>query len=346
MERTCIYCKQTKPVATRFRGRDHVVPVAFGSFERAPTLDCVCDECNHILGRELEQPMARESGVGLLRYVFGLRPGTDLRNFQAGSVQVTLDGGLWHGVRVQLSYESQRGDIVIIPQGPQVGFKRRGRDGYEFFLMGELNDSLRHRADLDIEARPLVFLPDSARDEMLRRLEAVGIHKEYEREVAGPGTPGELISVEMSSQINTRLRRAVAKIAFNYLAWIHGCGFATEAMFDDIRTFVREGRNPSFPMVAVSMEPILADDTRVERQTNGHIVKINLNVTGLVLAGWVSLFNGPTYSVVLARPFRGVYRPDLRRGHLFDWEGGRIQELTAVSSTIALPPSLLRNRIT
>jgi hypothetical protein len=320
------------------------MPTAFGTFKNAPTLDCVCDTCNQFFGRELELPLARESGEGLLRYVFGQKRREDFRDFHKDAVRVTLQGGLWHGMRVQLFYDSQTADLVIGPQGPQVGFKRRGTEGYEFFLMDELIESVKGRADIDIQARPLFFLRDSDREEMLRRLEAIGIRKRYEDEVPGPAGPGESMPVETSSEINGHLKRAVAKIAFDYLAWSLGAEFVLDPMFDKIRNFVRYATDLGFPIVQASTLPILADDARDERQTRGHLVKVNLDETGLNLGGWVSLFNELTYVVVLARPYGGIHRPDLRRGHMFDWESSEIHELAVISSSIALPPSLRRNR--
>src|SRR2546427_1483261 len=196
--------------------------------------------------------------------------------------------------------------------------------------MDQLDDSIWERADIDIAARPLFLLRDTDRDEMLRRLEAIRIRKRFDGDVPVPGVGGEEVTVEISSRMNSCLRRAVAKIAFNYVVWLHGREFALHPMFDQVRDFIRNGTASELPLVQASTAPILTDDTRSERQTKGHLVKANLNIKGLVLAAWVSLFNSITYTVVLARPFTGIYRPGLRRGHLFDWESGEIQGLTAV----------------
>ncbi|HEU5414249.1 MAG TPA: hypothetical protein VFW31_10855 [Candidatus Angelobacter sp.] len=66
----CIYCRQSisRPP------REHVIPFAFGSFERAPVLHCVCARCSHFFSSELERVFARRSGEGYARLYSGLRP--------------------------------------------------------------------------------------------------------------------------------------------------------------------------------------------------------------------------------------------------------------------------------
>jgi len=63
--RQCIYCRRSGvPV-----GREHVIPQAFGTFgpETMVLTEEVCADCNHKLGKELDEILARDSFEGLIR---------------------------------------------------------------------------------------------------------------------------------------------------------------------------------------------------------------------------------------------------------------------------------------
>jgi hypothetical protein len=77
-------------------------------------------------------------------------------------------------------------------------------------------------------------------------------------------------------------------------------------------------------------EPILADETPSARWADGHLLTVNWAAKRDAVVAQVSLFNGPTYSVSLARGHSGLWRP-IRSGHYFDLETRRISALVAVS---------------
>jgi hypothetical protein len=122
--------------------------------------------------------------------------------------------------------------------------------------------------------------------------------------------------------------RCVAKISFNYMTYVTSADFAIGHDFHGIRAFIREGRRPGYPLVVHRARPILADDTPSVRQTNGHLVTTNWTRDSRHIVGQLSLFNGPTYSVSLARNFSGLWLP-LRSGHHFNLETRQINKLTS-----------------
>lgn len=99
-----IYCNQDDPV--KFRGVEHVIPQAFGTFgPDTPTLECVSDDCNSFFGRNLDQYLARETVEGVIRYRRGifssevrpqkhlkiaLEPGPETGSF--AGMKVAIDG--------------------------------------------------------------------------------------------------------------------------------------------------------------------------------------------------------------------------------------------------------------
>ncbi len=318
------------------------MPRAFGSFRDAPTLGCVCDDCNLAMGKEVELHLARGTGEGLRRYLLGQRNPEEIENLRRGSLQLTLTSGFWQGLRVDIAYDENLGELVIVPLA-QVGFRRRDGDGYAYMLLEELTEEIRRREDLDFDARVLLFANDPAREKALALLEGLGIHVRLSDEpLPDPAGNEDTVEVEITTKIDERLRRAIAKIAFNYLTFLTEPGFVLQTSFDQIRKYIRYGVDPGFRLVRASDEPVLSDDTRSDRQTNAHLVKLNWDATGIHLLGWISLFNSVTFSVVLSRIHQGVYRPDIVRGHAFDWTTGEVSELARISRRIFLPRWMLR----
>jgi hypothetical protein len=66
----CIYCRCD--VASN-APREHVIPQSFGLFKPDITLDCVCKDCNHYFGSNLEWPMRVQSLEGTLRLHYGFK---------------------------------------------------------------------------------------------------------------------------------------------------------------------------------------------------------------------------------------------------------------------------------
>jgi len=70
-KRICIYCKHDDPA--KFKGVEHVVPQAFGTFgPQTPTLSCVSDDCNGHFGKNHDIYLARETVEGISRYKQGI----------------------------------------------------------------------------------------------------------------------------------------------------------------------------------------------------------------------------------------------------------------------------------
>ena len=72
-------------------------------------------------------------------------------------------------------------------------------------------------------------------------------------------------------RIDVRTWRAIAKIAFNYLAYHAGAQYVLSDKFDPIRDFVA-GRRTDHAMVQLLNSPILARETYHWRAFEGHLV--------------------------------------------------------------------------
>lgn len=120
--------------------------------------------------------------------------------------------------------------------------------------------------------------------------------------------------------------RAVAKIAFNYLAYIEGADFVRHPAFDKARHYIRWGLKPGYKMIDVSEEPILADELVEGQRRLGHLITVNWAEDGISVLSQVSLMNWLTYSICLAADFTGP-PPALCSGHFFNIGGWDIHEL-------------------
>jgi hypothetical protein len=59
----CIYCRESKPRPSK---GEHIILSALGG--RATIRD-VCGECNHALGRDIDEPFLQKSLIGIYRLV-------------------------------------------------------------------------------------------------------------------------------------------------------------------------------------------------------------------------------------------------------------------------------------
>jgi len=137
------------------------------------------------------------------------------------------------------------------------------------------------------------------------------------------------------------VQRAIAKIAFNYAAYVLGGSFLQTPSFDTARRFIRYGEAPAYRVTTPTFKPILADDEPMKRQTNGHLLIIEwADRNQSYLRARVSLFNEMTYVVRLCGRYSGLWI-DVATGHLFDPFDRQITKLT---NTRLIKPVVLQLR--
>jgi hypothetical protein len=177
----------------------------------------------------------------------------------------------------------------------------------------------------------------SETDRLIAALAKRGIPVKEEGLAQPPPSQGGLAPLDVGVRFDAMLFRGVAKIAFNYMAWVAGAEFARGGDFNAARQFIRYGIKPPHPVVIPRRRPILADDTPTLRQTNGHLLTLNWSADGRAVIGQVSLFNGATYTVVLAPRYGGIWL-NIRRGHHFNLETRRIGPALALRRLRRRPP--------
>jgi hypothetical protein len=325
-----MYCREEGTGA--FWSRDHVMPQAFGRFRNNFVLRRgVCAACNHHFGATIERVFARGSLEALRRLQFHMKTPRDVRHLLRSRIRLTWDvPGHWHGAVLELREED--GEIVA-GLVPQVGFARRGAEGFVYLS----DEELRDQRPLPPEADPtrLHLLSDTERNKtaLIAVLAQRGIPFQEQHDTTPPVPEHREIVVDVQTAVDALLHRAVAKIAFNYLAYTQGPDFALNENFERVRRFIRYGTPPGYRLVRLLGRPILATDRPRRRHTQGHIVVLYWTADRNHLVANVSPFNEVTYSIILATHFRGLWH-EIRSGHHFDLDTRDITPLRSIPTLI------------
>lgn len=236
----CIYCLVTKP--SKLFNKEHVIPQLMGRFEQGQTIKSVCQDCNSYFGRYVDPVFAEDAYEAILRTKQGLKTASALDHLWYERIAITVPGtGWWAGARIKL--KEQSGDSVLsLPT--QLGLYRKSSQRYEYFLLSEL-----YRVDdwSDFETKKYKIMSQNREEENSLKefcLEKFGSSITFEvQSEALPIENGEL-EVELTSRIDDLVKRAVCKIAFNYLARHIAKDKAkllVSSIFDGIRNFARHG---------------------------------------------------------------------------------------------------------
>jgi hypothetical protein len=332
---TCIYCKRQ---GIPFH-REHVMPQAFGTFEQNQFFlyDSVCLECNGFFGRTLERLFSRDSPEALLRLHYRVKPASKARDilYQKTTLRVA-EPGKWRGAQFKF-VPSEDGTQVFPEPEPQVGLRKKPAVDWTWFTEDHLSDPnvlLPYKGQTPGEVDLLIVGSPDEKEKLLARLAELGVKLNDRHEFAEPVTSGSTILAEIDSRLDVNIFRAVAKIAFNYVACVCGPDFALQPDFNEIREYIRDAKQPAWrgPVVRPVSDPILFADSREWRQTNGHLITFDWNLGGLLAQ--VSLFNSTTYRVLLCPLYSGLTIDGIPNGHHFDIESRTISPLLSVSRAL------------
>jgi hypothetical protein len=324
----CIYCQEERP-ATAFTKAEHVLSQAFGTYQQNFTLHgVVCDDCNQYFGNHLELALGRDTFEGQLRFTHGVKTLEQFKSMGRGSrVVLKSTEGRFAGCYMRREYSAEKGDIIVKPL-PQVGFLIGPDDRYEYFLLHQIPTAaeLERKGFQSQHPHPIIGLEVDVQ-ELTELLKIQGITFNYR----GPLPPGErpdTILCDFEGTIDHVIFRAIAKIAFNYLAFWLGADFVQHPNFDRARRYIRFGEHPGYKMIQMDERAILEAEPIEGLRSLGHLITLSRAQDGCSVLAQVSLFNWMTYRICLARDFTGP-RPELLIGHLFNVSNGEILELGA-----------------
>lgn len=322
----CIYCQEVRPQES-YRKSEHVLSQSFGKFENNLTLrEVVCDLCNQYFGDYLELLLGRDTFEGQLRFRHGVKEVDEFKAMGRDSrLVVRCAEGQFAGC-LMLRYYSKEKDQIAVRPLPQVGFWLEPPGAYRYYLLDEIptQQELLQLGFQSTQARAIVALEiDPA--ELTGLLAAKGIAFNY-RGALTPDVQTETIACDLEGTIDHVIVRAVAKIAFNYLAYWEGAEFVQHPAFDRMRRYIRWGTLPGDGLIQADETAVLADEPVEGTRRLGHLVTVNWASDGVSVLAQVSLFNWMTYRICLAPDFTGP-PPPLTRGHYFDLGSRTILEL-------------------
>ena len=290
------------------------MPQGLGMFAQNWTLLTeVCDSCNKYFGRELDLQISRDSIEAYLRIASGLKPARAADNLMHRRMKATLlADGLFDGVRVLMKPTDKGDDMLPVPAA-QVGFRRPGQD-WVFLTEREWSRETIAAASAGSNVEVRLFAESGELDRLRNKLAGFGFEiSETGRALDQQVTEGRA-TVQFDFVVDTTMRRAAAKIAFNYAAKVLGGDVMRRRDFDAIREFVRNGIEP-YPMVEAQDLSILVGPEATNSQT--HAVGIAWVAEKRFLAGMVSFFNKVTYGVLLCHSDSDEW-VKVEHRHLFD----------------------------
>jgi len=269
-KRQCIYCKLSEVAFSR----EHVIPEAFGSYGPKTMVLTreVCGHCNSRLGRELDEILARDSFEGLLRAEL-LPPRRKKKDrFKARRTIIRIPDEAkfaeYRGARMAVDWRTRRLrplDQVLVrdDSGRMHSFTRDEMSGADEGLF-------QNRPDGSIK---IIGTSSTATRELSQIVLSKGARSASEPAnlKPPPASREPTVFLEVWGFIDEPVWRAIAKIAFNYLANIQGSAYVLDDKFDHIRSFIL-GEFKGRALVRLSKQPILADETPRLKKREMHLV--------------------------------------------------------------------------
>lgn len=277
----------------------------------------VCQACNQYFSKSLDMVLARGSPEGLERYRWGVRSVKEYGKFNRSAVPLSAKvEGDFSDALAELDPDEEslslRGKLR-----PQVGFATKASEKFKYFSFDAFQRG-DWKSDPDVDPKKGVRLIECDFDEVKQELAASGVRFSKWRPMLPPDDPARDVIVESQFEFPVDFLRAIAKIAFNYLAFSNGRDTALRKEFDSTRRFIRLGREPFLPSVMLHAGEIYRPrniSTSADYRPILHIVAVTEPLNAEVVIGQVTLFNAISYDVTLA--YSRV--SDLRRsGHLFN----------------------------
>src|SRR5260370_1049734 len=237
---TCIYDRSH---AGPF-DRDHVMPQAFGTFEPdSPVLDCVCRDCNNYFGRTMEFALSRESMEAVLRLRHGVKPAVEAKDLRCRKLELKVgQPGPWFGATVVLEAD-RTGEAIEPVLVPQIAFRWKAEPEWVWILERDLDECrvapYRKPQPGTLDIRVLAPLA-SDQERLIEKLKSFDVNFLKQGVLEQPITDADgKIQLQIAAQVDDTIFRAIAKIAFNYTAWVQGADFVLRPAFDDIRDYIR-----------------------------------------------------------------------------------------------------------
>jgi hypothetical protein len=329
----CIYCKCE--ITEGNKSNEHVFPQSFGCPDTW-TMDCVCRGCNINFGQSIERYLARDSLEGLwaLKKI-GSRSGKPIRQMRVKlNVPDEEKYGEFRGAIVYADF-SKKGGLFL----PSQILLKDDQGNRKFYLLEEIGDE-RAKKELskykDKTKGFWVFAHDDKEEKIaFEKLNEHGIKFDPKIREGFPSRAMEndgTLRVKIEGLIDDVIYRAIAKMAFNYLAKVKGADFSLASRFDAIREYIRNGIRPEYKIVTIMEGRILAEEPRGMYSFEGHIFTIQTKRNRVI--GKISLTNTFGFYYLVDLGDLGPVWYDLKIGHAYSFKEDCILELISPSFII------------
>jgi hypothetical protein len=305
VQRVCIYC--LKVADKNAFNREHVIEDSMtkgagiqGNLTLAPEThqSCVCIECNHYFGRELDQSLGRDSFEAMLRSEYGLlKPKKGKPPVIGNSSRLKIK--IADGTNISIRHEVNERVATV---HAHIRTFNNSTQKYDSYQIDQLSGLLAEQPDMMFEAVNCTDEDFQRINEIVssagRNIKLVG--DEYKE----PDEIHDSQEVQLIVDIDTRYKRAIAKIAFNYLAYNLNSIDNSLVLKDDfhsIRNFVRYGEELGDTFVGAPRDAFTATN-------GGHLIDVTLTRRGLrrIIIARVCLFNIIPWTVLLTNNYKGI----------------------------------------
>ena len=288
----CIYCLESKEV-DKFNS-DHVLPEMFGKFHPTSLVlqDTVCIMCNSFFGQGIETALGRDSVEGLSRFTYGSKKSSEFKSFgKDARLHHFVSEGDFEGFEGYLSVNAESGELQLRPiEGVQI---LRSDDLSDFFPIDEI-------PEYDAEIHQRIYPRGVGRYRIngdphviVGHMQKLGWPIEIEEEtfVMEPGP----IKTWTTAVVDKDIFRAITKIALNYLASSCGNEYVLDTQFDEIRDFVRYGKQSNSIRIERA-EAMSLSQRSFTGNCIGHFLGVYIDKRGRVQA-IVTFFSRFTYLI-------------------------------------------------
>ena len=223
----------------------------------------------------------------------------------------------------------------------QVAFKNKDEQDWRWYTLAELTSEVVQALEPGAGIKLLPTLePAVAGDEeaiasrlreeeekIRSRLRELGFVSQTLQISRDRVLPRKDLTTRVTCDFTFDMSRCVAKIAFNYLAYVLGenAALLLREEFDTVRKYVRDGTVAEEPVVYFSRTPKFERDAEKVPFVDGHVVSVGWDSTNENIGCLLSLFNTMSYRVMLSRRCKGLWFPPT--AHSFDFQTGEVRSI-------------------
>jgi len=321
----CWYCREAKAIEAF--NREHVLPESFGKFRDNFVLHHrVCKVCNSTFSKEIEPALANDSMEGIQRFRSRVAERKDRpRVLPNKRIEVLHRGEGARGNAFLRFDEAATDGRPVVRARPQLGFAHSEAGPFRWYLLHELpsREELRAQGYLGDELfiQTAGMSQEQANTEIEKLGYVAGVLQEFE-----PAPDGDTVPIFVTGTIDLTLKRAITKIAFNYMI-CHYPYISSMDQFDPIRRYVLKGEDPGYDPVELSQEQFIRGYDE-DQQPIAHALTVMWQPGSRIVLAQVSLFMWVQYRVTLTRQPFLIAPVCVDKGHLFDPHNKRILEVS------------------